>query len=293
MSNHEQSHESKSSSHEAWKDKLKGKKAIIAAIAAGILVVGVSGALLANGGGNHNPSGETQTQNQTDALSPEEARIKQEMSEKSKLSIDEIRARYESKMPSGEQITADFKIPSGLSDEELTKVFSDRLSSWMTCGYDSLLRDEYLHESTNRETFVDSRLSGIASSCQKYIVAGLFSEKASQLSNVTVFAKDMQDKNAYNLDLRVLTDDGSSENQEPYRIYFTPRQTSNVTPSGVDPSIRVLSFSLLEKANIDKNRADDDFGATTIDTVGKEKKFRLTFTDNGANTTITGFSKAD
>lgn len=46
MSNHERSHEVRHEAKDISKDKKKGKKAIIAAVATGVLVLGVGGALI-------------------------------------------------------------------------------------------------------------------------------------------------------------------------------------------------------------------------------------------------------
>ena len=289
MSNHERSSGSKEKSP-TLQDRLKqigGRKLLIAAVVAGGLVVG--GLAFSNmNKGQSTENSQNQTQSQQEELSLEEM-AKRDMESKPKLSLEEIRAKYDAAMPTGEQITEKFRIPSGLSDEELAATFADRLTEWMKCGYDPLLRDEYLHESTSRDTFVDNRLSGIAASCEKYITQALFSKEALQAGYADKFIKKTVSHHAYNLDLAVLTDDKSAENGEHYQISYSPRKVTNETPSGVSPSIRTLYIPMLQKANTDKNQADEKLGATDLTPTGKEQKLQVTFTDEGKYSVISGF----
>ena len=287
MSNHERSSGSKEKSP-TLQDRLKqlgGRKLLIAAVVAGGLAIGgLAFSNMNKGASTENP--QTNQSQSSEQLSPEEERLRKELEAKPKLSLEEIRSQYESKMPKGEQIAEDFKIPAGLNDQEIVNVFADKLTKMMDCGYDPLLYDEYVHQDTSRDTFVDSRLTGIAAACQKYIAPAMFSPEALNTDTVTKFLKSSQDKHAYNLDLRVLTSGNPTENEESYQVSYSPRQVTNVTATGVSPSIRTLSFSLIEKSNVDKNRADEDLGAT-LDTVGVERKFRVTFTENGSGSKIT------
>ena len=288
MSNHERSSGPKEKSP-TLQDRLKqigGRKLLIAAVVAGGLVIG--GFAFSNMNKGSSPE-TTQNQSQSsEQLSPEEERLRKELEAKPKLSLQEIRSQYESKMPNGEQIAEDFKIPAGLSDQELAGVFADRLTKMMSCGYDPLLYEEYVHQDTSRDTFVDSRLTGIAAACQKYIAPALFTESALEQPTVVKFLKNAQDEHAYNLDLRVLTSGNPTENEESYQVTYTPRGVTNQTLQGANPSTRALSFSVLQKSNVDKNRADEDLGAR-LDTAGSERKFFITFIDTGSQTLITRF----
>ena len=287
MSNHERSSGSKEKSP-TLQDRLKqlgGRKLLIAAVVAGGLAIG--GLAFSNMNKGVSPENSQTNQSQSsEQLSPSEERLRKELEAKPKLSLEEIRSQYESKMPKGEQITEDFRIPSGLSDQELASTFADRLTKMMGCGYDPLLYDEYSHEDTSRDTFVDSRLTGIAASCQKYIAPAMFSDGARGTESVIKFLKRSQDEHAYNLDIRVLTSGNPTENEESYQVSYSPRKVTNETPTGVNPATRILTFSLIEKSNVDKNRANEDLGVT-LDTVGIERKFSVGFKEEGGSTKIT------
>ena len=153
----------------------------------------------------------------------------------------------------------------------------------MKCGYHSSLRDEYLHESTSRDNFVDTRLSGIAASCEKYITQSIFVEDAAKISSTAKFIDSMQNAHAYSLDIRVLTDDKSTENEEAYEKFFTTRGIQNITLPGVDPSMRTLSIPLLEQSNVSKNVADERLNASAT---SKERKIRVGFIEQGGVTQI-------
>lgn len=129
MSNHEQSHESKNRSYETSKDKSKGKKAIIAAVAAGVLVVGVGGALLANNINSGIGQETKQSQNQTQEETAEQREARQKAEDEKLLKSEK----------SFDERVADAELPPNLNDKEFDSAFSNVLTKWMNEGASDLL----------------------------------------------------------------------------------------------------------------------------------------------------------
>lgn len=282
MSNHERPTKSNEQGP-TLQDRLKkigGRKLLVAAVIVGGLTIGGIAYVNSKSADPSNEQGQSQSSQRNEG----EEKALQELNEQRSLSLEEIRADYDANTPSGEEIAESFKIPTGLSDQELADTFAKRLSEWMKCGYHSSLRDEYLHESTSRDNFVDTRLSGIAASCEKYITASIFDERYTDVSSTAGFVNGLRESHAYSLDIRVLTDDGSVENEEPYEKYFTTRKVTNITASGVDPSSRTLSFSMLEQSNVSKNVADERLGSSST---SKERGLRVAFSEESGTTRIT------
>lgn len=284
MSNHEKSHENSRSSHETWKDKLKGKKAIIAAVAAGILVVGVGGAILINNNGDGKTANQESSQSQ-DASDSFNAQFET----KPQLSLEEVRVKYEESLLRGEALTKKFEIPVGLSDEELAQTVMSRFDDWGMYGADPLLYDEYVNTETQRDSFINDRLPSIAKTNSQYIVPGLFENGWQESQSTAAFVDAMEKKNANNLDFYSLTADGSAGNEEPYRLYREITKVMNTTRGGVSSPNRTLVIDFLEKTNTDKNLADDR-GATLITPAGYKQSMRVNFTEIDGKTVITGLT---
>lgn len=129
MSNHEQSHESKNHSYETLKDKSKGKKAIIAAVAAGVLVVGVGGALLANNISNSSSQETKQSQNQTQEETAQQREARQKAEDEKLLKAEK----------SFDERVIDARLAPNLSDEAFDEAFESTLTEWMNEGASDLL----------------------------------------------------------------------------------------------------------------------------------------------------------
>ena len=224
MSNHEQSHESKNHSYETSKDKSKGKKAIIAAVAAGVLVVGVGGALLANNISNNSSQETKQSQNQTQEETAEQREARQKAEDEKLLKAEK----------SFDERVAEAQLPPELSDEKFDEAFESSLTKWMNEGASNLL----FAKLRNGMTLNDIALENANVYATAYFGKDWAQDKTDDGKLNSNFYAHMQYMNYLTLEAYKKSIDDSSS--VPYKSWIKIAQTDHMNKIG---SNRILYYT--------------------------------------------------
>ena len=139
-------------------------------IGAGVAAVIVGGGLYMNSLSSNADKNPEQNQSQT---------VDQEKKERN---LQEIISEYDNKQPSAEEITEQFKIPTGLDDDQMAEAFISKLNKWTNFGADPLLAAEYMHSQTDINEFND-RTDSIAARNAKIIAPMLLKNDNDDLMN--------------------------------------------------------------------------------------------------------------
>ena len=267
---HERSHEVRHEAKDISKDKKKGKKAIIAAVATGVLVLGVGGALIS---GHLNRSSPEANNNPTNSQQANETET----------------------TPSGPQIPEKAEsyggIEQGLEGEALTKAFADRKSAWAMYGSTPELAKQYWGEAAGgNETAAN--ISNISKSNAAAIRSALFSDTVTdrpgnpRKTRIDTFVSYMTAVNEYTLGVWARTipyPEVYPENKEPYTRVTSVVSLKDESQYASD-STRGIKLICIEKENVDKNNSRE-LNAGVLGTEGKETTYIIN------TTTINGIEK--
>ena len=231
-------------------------------IGAGVAAVIVGGGLYMNSLSNSGDANKNPEQSQSQAANQE----------KKERNLQEIIAEYDNKQPSAEEITEQFKIPTGLDDTELADEFISKLNGWINFGSDPLLRAEYMHSQTNINEFED-RTDSIAAKNAKIIAPMLLENDDYDLMNK--FIEQMQDRNSKALHLSNSPDSpDTAPPQDALSRSFKFTRVKNTTPPSFTDYGRVLDIYFEDKKG---------------DTVIYDGIFKITFEEVDGRTVGTGF----
>lgn len=124
---------------------------------------------------------------------------------------------YIESLPQGEELTEMFRIPVGLSDEELAETFISRLDQWDNFAATTELRDELWADTY---TDMDVTIEQLASRTAEGIVAGLFAEEFPIIDNRQTVINNLTAQNEATMQLHVITVEGTTEDdKEGYRTW--------------------------------------------------------------------------
>lgn len=284
---HERSHEARHEAKDVSKDKKKGKKAIIAAVATGVLVLGVGGALISghlnrsSPESNNNPTTSQQT-NETETT-PSGPQIPEKAE-----SYGGIEQGLE-----GEALTKAFEIQAGGDNDSFAKAFIDRKNAWTMYGSTPNLAKQYWGENGNTDTTV--AIDNLSKSNAASIRSALFSDAVvdrpgnPSKTRIDTFVSHMTAVNNFTLGVWVRTipyPEIYPENKEPYTRVTSIVSVEDESQYASD-STRRIKLVCVEKENIDKNNSED-LNAGVLGTEGKQTTYIITTTTINGVEKITG-----
>jgi hypothetical protein len=285
---HERSHEARHEAKDVSKDKKKGKKAIIAAVATGVLVLGVGGALISGNLNRSNSESSSSPSTSQQANETETTPSGPQIPEKAE-SYGGIKQGLE-----GEALTKAFEIPAGLSNEEFAKAFADRKSAWAMYGSTPELAKQYWGEAAGgNETAAN--ISNISKSNAAAIRSALFSDTVTdrpgnpRKTRIDTFVSYMTAVNEYTLGVWARTipyPEVYPENKEPYTRITSVVSLEDESQYAAD-STRGIKLICIEKENVDKNNSRE-LNAGILGTEGKETTYIINTTTINGVEKITG-----
>jgi len=292
MSNHERSHEVRHEAKDISKDKKKGKKAIIAAVATGVLVLGVGGALISGHLNRSSPEANNNPTNSQQANETETTPSGPQIPEKAE-SYGGIEQGLE-----GEALTKAFEIPAGLDNEGYAKALIDRKNAWTMYGSTPELAKQYWNEAAggNETTATISRLS---SSNTASIRNALFSNTVTdspgnpRKTDIDKFASHMTSVNEFTLALWVRTipyPEVNPENKEAYTRITTIDSITDVSKNSSN-NTRWIKLTVTERENVDKNKSKE-LNAGVLGTEGLQTTYIISTTvENGVEKIISFYEE--
>ncbi len=159
---------------------------------------------------------------------------------------EEYRAAYESSILRGEELTEHFRIPAGLSDEELAETIMDRVDEWENYGANKEL-SLWLNNRDLSETApsLQELVDEVSRENREAIEDALFTN---DLTEVLPFVERLERTNSSVLGFFKQT----SGDTEAYRTWS---KITTISGIAMDESTRRIDISFTSHANTDKNRA--------------------------------------
>jgi len=187
---------------------------------------------------------------------------------------------------SEDELLENFRIPAGLSDEELSVAFTKASETWNNFGTSPSLANEFLEigQAEGRDAAL-RYFDEISAESTEKIVPLLFTSDAFNNGKVSEYIENRELTQAANLNLYSVTSGRQAEDLEPYKLTTELISYQNITEPEVSESQRDLYLVITQKSNTDKNRADD-LGENTFGPEGLVSTLTVTFVNDGTTEKI-------
>ncbi len=168
---------------------------------------------------------------------------------------DDPVAKYIDMLPSSEELQDKYRIPAGLSDEELGKVITERLTNWMNEGITPQLNDMITDEidrqvaidpEVDRDEVARQAITRVSDSARNDIFRSMFTPTPH--GSLTTTMEDFQSLNSYFIEAHSKTTTNDPRNKGVFGVREEFRSAEKVTymGHGEKRGIRIYSDMILE-----------------------------------------------
>lgn len=161
---------------------------------------------------------------------------------------------YASTILHGEELTKEFEIPTGLSDQELGETFAESINAWENYGANPSLEAEVLGKGLGDDEKL-AIYSDLAEKNADAIAPAILGDDWGNHPVSSQLKRQLQENNSVTLNLNALTSDKEYD-EESWATYIEDVITTNISDEFTLEGGRRLRIEYVVKDNSDKNRVD-------------------------------------